>query len=399
MHNTCIDLRVAKIVGFDYVIDYRSSTYVRRVVRALDRRRVGVVALAALLLSAGPLTGSGVLQFFTPAEIAVVWLEHLLELAILAAILTIVFTLADEALAGVSARLRLGLLCAMLLCMSGVLSLLLYGYYAHGFDRLPPSARLVADALRFGLPAVFLVLVADVHRRALQIDSAAHAAEMQQQRLDDDEAEQQLALLQAQIEPHFLFNVLGNVRRLYRTAPDAGSEMIDNLMRYLRAALPQLRSRRTTLRDETELVRAYVDLLRVRMGTRIAFSVEADAALGDAEFPPMLLVTLVENAIKHGVEPVGGGSVGVRALRVRDTLNAIVFDDGAGLGAATSGGTGVGLANIRRQLAARYGSAARLTVEPRVPRGTSATISMPFRTAMVAERPIASGPPGHTIRR
>ena len=94
--------------------------------------------------------------------------------------------------------------------------------------------------------------------------------------LGHDEREQQLALLQAQIEPHFLFNVLGNVRRLYRTQPQAGSETIASLMRYLRAALPQLRSQSASLGAELELVRAYLDLLQVRMGARLTFSIEAD---------------------------------------------------------------------------------------------------------------------------
>ena len=281
-------------------------------------------------------------------------------------------------------RLRLAISCVVLFGLSVVLTLLLYGYYAHGFDHLPPLLRLLADSLRFGLPAVFLVLIADVHRRALQVDSAAHAAEVSRVQLGHDEAEQHLALLQAQIEPHFLFNVLGNVRRLYRTQPKAGSETIASLMRYLRAALPQFRSQSTSLGGELELVRAYLDLLQVRMGTRLTFSIETDPFLEDVEFPPMLLLTLVENAIKHGLEPVGGGSVCVRARRHRHTLHVVVLDDGAGLGAAASGGTGVGLANVRRQLAARYKSKARFTLEARTPRGTTAAILIPLRAAATA---------------
>jgi len=223
------------------------------------------------------------------------------------------------------------------------------------------------------------VLIADVHRRALQIDSAARAAEMSRVQLGQDVAEQQLALLQAQIEPHFLFNVLGNVRRLYRTRPQAGSETIVSLMRYLRAALPQLRSERTSLGGELDLVRAYLDLLRVRMGARLNFSIDVDVTLHHVEFPPTLLITLVENAIKHGLEPVGGGNVRVHARRHRDALHVVVQDDGAGLGGAGSGGTGVGLVNVRRQLIARYKGHARLTLEACAPRGTSATIVLPLR--------------------
>jgi signal transduction histidine kinase len=355
--------------------------YVRRVVRAFDRRRLGAVALVTLLLSIGPLASADLLDFFSPAEIALLWLENLVELAVLAATLTIAYTLLDEALWRQPTRLRLAIACTMLFGLSIVLTVLLYGYYAHGFDHLPPPLRLLADSLRFGLPAVFLVLIADVHRRALQVDSAARAAEMSRVQMGHDEAEQQLALLQAQIEPHFLFNVLGNVRRLYRTQPQAGSETIASLMRYLRAALPQLRTQSTSLGGELELVRAYLDLLQVRMGPRLTFSIEADPLLDRVEFPPMLLITLVENAIKHGLEPAGGGRVCVRAHCCGDNLHVAVQDDGAGLGRAASGGTGVGLANVRRQLAARYKNGAQLALEARTPRGTSATIVIPLRAA------------------
>jgi two-component sensor histidine kinase len=354
--------------------------YVVRVVRAVDRRRLAAVALVTLLLSLTPLFGSALLDFFSPAELALAWFEHLVELAVLAAALTAAYTLLDEALPR-RTPLQLAILCVMLFGLSVVLTLLLYGYYAHGFEHLPPPLRLLFDSLRLGVPAVFLALIADVHRRALQSDSAARAAEMLSAHWSQAESEQQLALLQAQIEPHFLFNVLGNVRRLYRTQPQAGSDAIASLMRYLRAALPQLRSQRGSLEDEFELVRAYLDLFQVRMGARLTFSLEADPTLLEAEFPPMLLITLVENAIKHGLEPARGGHVLVRARRRRRMLEVTVLDDGAGFGAAASAGTGVGLANVRRQLAARYKSQARLTLVARAPRGASASILIPLRAA------------------
>lgn len=284
----------------------RVVDYAARVVRALGGGRLVAVALVTLLLSMGPLFNSDLFGFFSPAEIALNWLEHLVELAVLAVVLTVAYTLLDEALPQPT-PLRLAILCAMLYGLSVVLTLLLFGYYAHGFEHLPPPLRLLADSLRFGMPAVFLALIANVHRRALLADSAAQAAENSRAHLALDESEQQLALLQAQIEPHFLFNVLGNVRRLYHTRPQAGSEAIASLMRYLRAALPQLRSQSGCLGDEFELARAYLDLCKVRMGARLSVSLEADPALLAAEFPPMLLITLVENAIKHGVEPAARG--------------------------------------------------------------------------------------------
>ncbi len=354
--------------------------YAARVLHALDRRRLAAVTLVTLLLSLGVLFSPTLLDFFSPAEIALAWFEHLVELGVVAAALLAVYTLLDEALPR-RMRLRLALVCAALFAASAAMTLLLYAYYAHGFEHLPPALRLFAGSLRWGLPAVFMVLIADVHQRALRADSAALAAELASAQAKQGESEQQLALLQAQIEPHFLFNVLGNVRRLYRTRPQAGAEAIASLMRYLRGAWPQLRSRGGCLRDELELVRAYLELFRVRMGERLTFSIEADLGLLDAEFPPMLLVTLVENAVRHGLEPAGGGHVLVRARRHRHLLETSVLDDGAGFGAAPSSGTGVGLANVQRQLAARYPNQGRLVLASREPRGASATISIPLRMA------------------
>jgi LytS/YehU family sensor histidine kinase len=267
---------------------------------------------------------------------------------------------------------------ALLLALSAGLSVLLHAYYAGGFQHLPPALRIFSDSLRWGLPAVFLALIAEMHQRAIQTDTAVHAAEIARAHLQQAESEQQLALLQAQIEPHFLFNMLGNMRRLYRTQPQAGFEAMNSLMQYLRTALPQLRSRRSSLGDEMVAVKAYLNLFRLRMGSQLSFSIDFDATLNNTEFPPMLLVTLVENAIKHGLDPVGGGHIGMRARRERDFLEVSVSDDGVGFGATASSGTGVGLVNVRRQLAARYGSRARLILEGCEHRGARATIVIPL---------------------
>lgn len=357
--------------------DCGDDRYLRRVARAVDRTRIGATATVVLLLSVEALTGSNGLEFFSPTEIGMLWAEHLVELTVIAAILTLAYTLVEQAISRWP-QVLLVISCVLLFSLSVVLTSLLYAYYGHGFDFTPPAQRLLADSLRFALPAIFLVFIADVHRRALRMDAAAHAAEISRARLQHDEADQQLALLQAQIEPHFLFNVLANVRRLYRTQPQAGSEMIQSLMRYLRAALPQLRTHSASLDDELELVRAYLSLLKVRMGPRLVFEIENDPRLSPVEFPPMLLVTLVENAVKHGLEPVAGGSVCIRVRHDHDFLHVEVVDDGAGFRAAGNDGKGVGLINVRRQLAARYEGRARLTLAHNVPSGTYATISIPL---------------------
>ncbi len=362
----------------------RDASFGARVWSAFDWQRVTAVALVTLLLSLGALVSPALLDFFSPAEIAIAWLEHVVELAVIAAALLAAFTLLDEALPP-TLPLRLFVISTLLVALSALLTVILHAYYAGGFEHLPTPLRMLADSLRWGLPAVFLVLIADVHRRARQTDSAALAAELGRAQLDQAESEQQLALLQAQIEPHFLFNVLGNVRRLYRTRPQAGAEATACLMRYLRTALPQLRSRRSSLGEEIALVRAYLDLFQLRMGAQLRFSIEVDPALENAEFPPMLLVTLVENAIKHGLEPAGGGCVELRARRRRNALEVAVLDDGAGFGATAGSGTGVGLVNVRRQLVARYQHRARLTLEGREPHGACATIEVPLRDAKTVD--------------
>ncbi len=361
---------------------------VSRVLRALDLQRVAAVALLTLLLSVRALPDPGLADFFSATEIVLAWLEHLLELALIALLLLIGFTVADEAMPR-SMPMRLPILCTLLLSMSALLSVMLYAYYAGGFSHLPPVLRIFADALRWGLPAVFLALIGDVHRRALEADSAADKSELARAKLQQAQTEQQLALLQAQIEPHFLFNMLGNVRRLYRIRPHAAAAAVDSLMRYLRMALPQLRSRHATLGEERVVVQAYLDLFQLRMGARLGFSIEIDENLHDAEFPPMLLVTLVENAIKHGLEPAGGGRIEVRARGRRGQLEVSVLDDGVGFVATASSGTGVGLANIRRQLAARYQNQGRLSLASRDPRGAIATIAIPLRSAPATAHAVA----------
>lgn len=360
----------------------RASVFAR-VAHALDRRRLAAVGLVTVLLSLGALLSPALADFFSPAEIVLAWLEHLAELAVIAIALLAAFTVLDEAVPR-TMPLRLPLLCAVLFALSAFLAVLLHAYYASGFEHLPPPLRVLADSLRWGLPAVFLVLIADVHQRALQTDTAAHAAEVARAQLQQGESEQQLALLQAQIEPHFLFNMLANIRRLYRTQPATGAEALGSLMRYLRTALPQLRSRRTSLGEEIAAVRAYLDLFQLRMGTQLSFAIDVDTALNDTEFPPMLLITLVENSIKHGLEPSGGGHIEVRAIRRRNMLEVSVFDDGAGFGATASSGTGVGLVNAKRQLAARYENRAHLTLEGREPRGARATITIPLDRVQAA---------------
>ncbi len=191
--------------------------------------------------------------------------------------------------------------------------------------------------------------------------------------------EARLSALQAQIEPHFLFNTLANVKRLYETAPVRGREMLSSLISYLRAALPTMREPGSTLERELELVRSFLTILKMRMGDRLAFSIDAPRHWRRARVPPMVLPTLVENAIKHGLSPLPeGGRIDIRAASDGDRQLVIeVADDGAGF--SSSGGSGVGLANTRSRLAALYGTDASLSLSTANPRGVVATVRLPLQ--------------------
>ncbi len=204
-------------------------------------------------------------------------------------------------------------------------------------------------------------------------------AECRRESLQAQMVEAHLCALQAQIEPHFLFNTLANVKRLYETAPARGREMLSSLINYLRAALPTMREPGSTLQREVELVRSFLTILQMRMGDRLTFAIEAPDELAAARVPPMVLPTLVENAIKHGLSPLPeGGHIDIRARSDgRDHLLIEIADDGAGFSA--SGGSGVGLANTRSRLAALYGSEASLSLAMGTPRGVVATVRLPFQ--------------------
>ncbi|PTT89256.1 hypothetical protein DBR42_08195 [Pelomonas sp. HMWF004] len=196
--------------------------------------------------------------------------------------------------------------------------------------------------------------------------------------LKAQQTEAQLSALTAQIEPHFLFNTLANVKRLYETQPEQGRNMLMALLAYLRAALPGMRRHESTLDEELTLVRHYLAILQMRMGERLGFDIQAPADLLGARLPTLVLPTLVENAIKHGLSPLPeGGHIHIRAAHAPGGgLTVEVADNGQGFGAA-SGGTGVGLANTRARLAACFGDGAALELEAGQPRGVIARVRLP----------------------
>jgi sensor histidine kinase YesM len=211
-----------------------------------------------------------------------------------------------------------------------------------------------------------------------------HETELQEVRIQRDEADRRLTVLQAQVEPHFLFNTLASVRSLVRADPSRAEATIDALVDHLRATLPKIRShsnQMSSLAEQVEICRSYLDVMRVRMGDRLRYRVDVPEKLGHARFPPLMLISLVENAIKHGVEPKPGPCTVVILAREavageRSFLEVDVIDDGAGLRIGM--GDGIGLSNIRAQLATRYGDRAALRLTAKAEGGVTATISLPL---------------------
>jgi signal transduction histidine kinase len=205
--------------------------------------------------------------------------------------------------------------------------------------------------------------------------------QIQRASLDAELQRAQLRLLRAQIEPHFLFNSLSVVRALARNDRAATVDMLDNLLRYFEAASPRLHEGEVPLAQELQLVEAYLAIYRARMGPRLAYSVDAPAVLAQERIPAMMLLTLVENALKHGVGPaVEGGCIRVSAERQRDALLLKVADSGRGM--EVRHGHGTGLANIRQRLRMMYGTKAVLLLRSAEPRGVVASVLMPLRQAL-----------------
>jgi hypothetical protein len=217
---------------------------------------------------------------------------------------------------------------------------------------------------------------------------ATHARELAAVSRKKQESDLRLMVLQAQVEPHFLFNTLASVHSLIRQDPARAEATLEALVDHLRVTLPKLRTdvgnAHSTLTEQLEVCRSYLTVMKVRMGDRFAFVIDVDPALQRHPFPPLLLISLVENAVKHGIErTTGEGQIMIdAAIEARNDapqLAVNVVDSGAGLRATAAAGTG--LANIRGQLATRYGAYGSLTLQDRTVGGVIATIRVPYEAA------------------
>jgi signal transduction histidine kinase len=249
---------------------------------------------------------------------------------------------------------------------------------------------ILAAILKHPVPFLLLIVasliikvVAGGKRRAdLTASEATKRAETEQ--LERTVLEARMEALQAQIEPHFLFNTLASIDQLILTDPPRASKMQQSLIRYLRSAMPQMRGgARPTLGQQVNLCSAFLEIMAVRMEERLQPAVNVPEGLKSAAFPSMMLQTLVENAIKHGLEPVAeGGRLELSAEIVDGQLVVHVLDTGRGF--APKAGSGVGLANIRERLKAMYNGRAELVISVPPAGGTCATIKVPYQVAPAA---------------
>jgi Histidine kinase len=230
------------------------------------------------------------------------------------------------------------------------------------------------------------IIIKSTYKSRIQAEvKAAQATEVaESESLKRQVVEARMAAMQAQVEPHFLFNTLASIDHLIETDAARASLMQKNLIALLRASMPTLREANDgglrELGREIDVIRPYLEILKVRMEERLTTEIDVPEGLMSAQFPPMMIQTLVENAVKHGLEPKPeGGRLLVKAEIVHGKLAVTVADTGLGFGKAATAGTGIGLANIRERLQLRYGQQASMTIAENQPSGTRVTIAVPYQ--------------------
>ncbi len=336
---------------------------------ALSLRRV-LVTIALALLAATLLSP----VFVTPYPVLIG------RLLVIGLLLLLVFTAAGAWAPAAAPRWLMQVLAVALAAPLATYLVYLPSVQGEVFEVLRNEDRLSGFLLITGtvlVVAPLLGLGALYRERDAQARNQALTFALERSQLERQALDARLRLLHAQIEPHFLFNTLANIQALVESGSPQASDVLKSLIAYLRAAMPRLGDENATLGHEIALVRAYLELMLMRMPDRLAFEIDVPAELGGERFPAMALLTLVENAIRHGIDPAEqGGRITVNVRREGEgSLAASVADSGVGL--RTSGASGTGLANLRERLAMFYGPGARLELAENPPRGVIATLRWP----------------------
>ncbi len=347
----------------------------------LGWRRLLLVVGVSMLLSTQLLCQESVLEYFSAIEILESLGLYFLDILSIAIMLVLAMSVVDVRLPDSSAARNAALVLAVLGAVT--LGVIMQMGFHYGAGPYPPPAYMLGEAARWALMGGAITLIVETVRRHQRNQQQLHEAELRHRILENQMMEARIKMMEAQIEPHFLFNTLATVKRLYRTEPVGGARMVARLKEYLRAALPQIRYGVPTLASEIELVRAYLEILQIRMGTRLSFAIEVPAESRSIPFPAMVLITLVENAIKHGLNPLpNGGRIEIEAFDSADSMVVEVRDNGVGFQANVgTSGSGIGLANIRARLAALYGPGASLVLLQGSPSGVVARVEIAKRAA------------------
>lgn len=246
--------------------------------------------------------------------------------------------------------------------------------FAANPKRLIGFGQLTVAGLFFGL---WVALGAMIRQRDARAHAQALAFERERRELERQTTEARTALLRSQIQPHFLFNTLANVLALVEAGSPQAPRVLASLIAYLKAAVPQLDETASTVAREVELVRAYLELMRMRMPDRLRYALDVDPMALPLRCPPTTLLTLVENAVRHGIDPAeNGGTIDVAVRRAGDDVLIRVEDSGVGP-SATGTGPGTGLKALRERLALAFGEAAALRLFAREPRGFAAEVQFP----------------------
>jgi sensor histidine kinase YesM len=252
---------------------------------------------------------------------------------------------------------------------------------AHAMERVSHfTGGVLAGSLTIMIAVLAISILRNRQYEALNVKLQQDA---EQARLARELSESQLRLLRAQIEPHFLFNTLGAVQQLAQHGAPRAAELTANLIDFLRSSMRDMRSEQVCLSAEFGLVESYLKVMQVRLGERLRFSLQLPRSLENVQLPTMILLTLVENAIKHGIEPaLRGGEVTVSAETLDGVVRIRVRDSGVGMSSLSASdpcaeaGGGTGLDNVRHRLRLAYGEAASLRLRDGEP-GLVADVIIP----------------------
>jgi sensor histidine kinase YesM len=237
--------------------------------------------------------------------------------------------------------------------------------------------NLGVQAVTFSIIVGFIIFYTEITQIRLRYRNfMIHEEKVKRLALEKESILANLRMLQAQIEPHFLFNTLSNILSLIDTKPDKGKLMLMDLTKYLRTSLSRTMPEKTTLSQEISMIESYLHIQKIRMDERLNYRIYVPDNIGEYSFTPMLLQPLVENAIKYGLEPKEeGGEIIIRATEENDILKIEVADTGLGFSGIDK--SGVGLSNVQKRLGLLYGEKGRLTLEENNPHGVRAIIEVP----------------------